>query len=1529
MGHNKRSVKNRIKELAKDEIKIIRKEAALRYTDTSWHIFNQSRKVSPQKSNTYEKSENLDDATPLLPTDSNEPSSIIKENQQNSLEKSKEIIKDVNSSCSSLVYDQIRTEHDVEGRTTTVEVAYEQVKNQADIVLHAHEESMKTGHEVNKMLRSTSCNGFGEALTSQPRSTRGGASTMDLGYVTERIISMWFPSSATSRSYRQGQQQVAHMLKNKHGDNYMVFNLSEPKRSLRNEHKNVKEVGWAPNLAPPLEKLCSMCKEIDSWLSGDKHRIAVLHSRGNKDKLGVIVSAYMHYSSICGNAEQALDRFSMRKFLDDTVGPLILPSNKRYVDYFSGLLSHNIKINAAPMYLTHVTVLGAPSFCRGGCKAFLKLYEGHTPIYTSGVYFISNGVSQFTVNVSGEGRRGLQLRGDILIKCYHRSDTGREIIFACQFHTCAVSDHTLSFTRQELDGACNDPRFPLDGAVELHFSPGPEGRHPVPAPTPAVPFTLADDPVTRADSPLLIEDYDDSEEYDEDDVNHTFGPLDGSIYATIAKKTELSPGAVSSPLTVSMDSGISSAGHHPQNANTTASSGSPPPTAQTSPLTPEDQHRELDELLSDMMLTVQSIPDLKTSPSLTNNGREDEFRFIDDEDEKSIPYHARQSSQPFSYGINANMISESKRLASPSLVRKVSGKGNENIYKSSPGSEITYKSSPGSDSIYKSSMSNDGTLRKVQAQVYPEFGTKINNYPKSDNIFHTNSTLQPIKSDFREEYYREDVRRYDPLKRSLTEGTIRRSPEKIYKHSQSVVTSPYSDTESLSPPGAFRNNTKSPEFHETYTNGTNLTWLQRQQQKLKERREIILKEERQPHETRLLSELRSVQSRHMRPTASHRLDGYTSDTTAFADDDEDYTIPLHINTMSKNGSTTPGSTSNYSTLKSTYSTTLKNERPFVSVKKAHERYTQNGTQTPAQILAVNPLGEIIRPSSRNADQLDNGLLSLAEKQQYKNYNQQQQHTVGIEIATNNSPSTENRLSIPRDGGRSSTADHRGLFVGQSSDDRVGGVPSLDGDRLEALNDLIANLSSGSDKSNDSPNNIASAWQYQREESIQSWRSQIGTEPDSSPSHNSSPRPQTPAFPVHARTPYTNASTPTVQFDIPSERLPPKSPTTQRRLSYPSSTFKNNVKWSLSPERKDRPTSPSDITNTEYSHTITNRSISATPTSGFREDYQHSPKSPTYNGSSSPTVYYGTTSRRSSTTSNNESTHEVSAANVKFVRDTSKFWYKPSITREQAILMLRDQQPGTFLVRDSNSFPGAFGLALKVATIPSNVQNKSVSSDDLIRHFLIEPTTRGVRLKGCQNEPVFSSLSALIYQHSITQMALPCRLVLPQDDLRYSDQNGVQQQSLFTQGAACNVLYLSTIEMESLTGPQAIKKAVMQLFQKNPLPETAVVHFKVSDQGVTLTDNKRKLFFRKHYPVNMVSYCGLDPDEHRWLVNSEDTGAAKSSNRIFGFVARKQNVNNPDNQCHLFAELEPEQPATAIVNFLNKVLTSSGIKPNII
>lgn len=110
-------------------------------------------------------------------------------------------------------------------------------------------------------------------------------------------------------------------------------------------------------------------------------------------------------------------------------------------------------------------------------------------------------------------------------------------------------------------------------------------------------------------------------------------------------------------------------------------------------------------------------------------------------------------------------------------------------------------------------------------------------------------------------------------------------------------------------------------------------------------------------------------------------------------------------------------------------------------------------------------------------------------------------------------------------------------------------------------------------------------------------------------------------------------------------------------------------------------------------------------------------------------------------------------------------------------------------------------------------------------------------------------------------------------------------------AACNVWYLGSVEMESLTGTQAVQKAASMTLSLNPPPTSTVVHFKVSSQGITLTDNQRKcvqhslltpftqrniqlssssfffvsfsffrLFFRRHYNVNTVIFCALDPEE---------------------------------------------------------------------
>lgn len=44
--------------------------------------------------------------------------------------------------------------------------------------------------------------------------------------------------------------------------------------------------------------------------------------------------------------------------------------------------------------------------------------------------------------------------------------------------------------------------------------------------------------------------------------------------------------------------------------------------------------------------------------------------------------------------------------------------------------------------------------------------------------------------------------------------------------------------------------------------------------------------------------------------------------------------------------------------------------------------------------------------------------------------------------------------------------------------------------------------------------------------------------------------------------------------------------------------------------------------------------------------------------------------------------------------------------------------------------------------------------------------------------------------------------------------------------------------------------------------------------------------------------------------------------IFAFVARRS-TSSTDNQCHVFCELEANQPATAIVLFANRVIPSYG------
>ncbi|KAH0626847.1 hypothetical protein JD844_002101 [Phrynosoma platyrhinos] len=197
-----------------------------------------------------------------------------------------------------------------------------------------------------------------------------------------------------------------------------------------------------------------------------------------------------------------------------------------------------------------------------------------------------------------------------------------------------------------------------------------------------------------------------------------------------------------------------------------------------------------------------------------------------------------------------------------------------------------------------------------------------------------------------------------------------------------------------------------------------------------------------------------------------------------------------------------------------------------------------------------------------------------------------------------------------------------------------------------------------------------------------------------------------------------------------------------------------------------------------------------------------------------------------------------------------------------VQLLMDESPGSFIMRDSTSYRGSFGLAMKVSG-----SKTGENSSDYIRHFLIESSARGVHLKGADEEPYF----------------------------------------------VCNLLYLHSVTMETLTGKAAVQKAVSSTFNQEILPTPTIVHFKVTEQGITLTDIQRKVFFRRHYPLATISFCNMDPENRKWQKFSK-------TSRIFGVVAKSP--SDAENICHLFAEYDAVHPASHVIDFINKLLPAA-------
>uniref|UniRef100_A0AAQ5XNR3 Tensin 3 n=1 Tax=Amphiprion ocellaris TaxID=80972 RepID=A0AAQ5XNR3_AMPOC len=1202
-----------------------------------------------------------------------------------------------------------------------------------------------------------------------PRFTMEEGYELDLTYITERIIAVSFPRGCSEEVYSHNLKDVTRMLKSKHADNYLIINLSERRHDLSKMNPKTLDTGWPDLHAPPLDKICTICKAMESWLNADPLHVVVIHCRGGKGRIGVVISSFVHFTDVSASADQALDRFAMRKYYDDKVSALMTPSQKRYVWILNSLLSGSMKINASPLFLHCVILHGIPNFdATRVCRPYIKVYQGMQAVYSSGVYHIGQG-HRDRVCISLEPAQ--LLKGDIMIKCYHKSDvtSEREVIFRLQFHTGAVQGYNLMFEKEDMETANKDSRFPDYGKVELVFSEGPEripGRFLMwqNGADVIVDYNTAD-PLTRWDSYQNI--------CDGEGTVATLGPLAGLLWLSLRGARTTS--ATSSPdhsdhaLSVSSDSGLSSTSlwaDRPTPVTTTAAATTAT-TVKGNQGPSQKEKVQLKRLLSGFGLEDPSLEEMDDQGPRVGI-------------QQIVPAQVHINGDPQPRERETDILDD----------EVITGHDLHSVDSLGTLSSSCHKSS-------QNSLLSDG---------FGSPGAEEQQSQSQNHLLH-HAAPPPM-----EEYERS----YAEARRSC-----------LNSRSNSVASS--------NPSG-----TPMPKQH-VYRQGSYSTqsWV-RQQQMVAAQQFIYMPE-----------------------------DG--NDT---------------------------------------------------------ERYPGNkqGSSLPKAGLPTEPQAP---PRDTTAPHEEQATINN------NNNNKRDEEFKSLTMDIDNSIDQLNQLIMDLDPTFVPVSNH-------SSSIKRNGSTHVNGSVGKCSNgiDLRFNNNNAATLKNTQQTGKIHSILYRSESA--DYRAQ-GPDMDSGVEAGSDMTPPTPAFPISPPTPYgmfplspypgfffltfvtifvfrsrmacyTLNRSPAQSFDEQDDSgLGYGTDCPNMGIDRDLLTSMDGQSQSQTPQIQP-PLLPEKKRASDGEHSLGTASPAL---SGFSSPHSGSSLSIPF-----PNVLPDLSVQTPGTASPLPASKQVT---VKFVQDTSKFWYKPDISRDQAISVLKDKEPGCFIVRDSHSFRGAYGLAMKVATPPPSVVQQSKKggdlSNELVRHFLIECTQRGVRLKGCPNEPYFGSLTALVCQHSITPLALPCKLIIPdRDPLEDVVENTSQSVTnsaaeLLKQGAACNVWYLGSVEMESLTGVQAVQKATSMTLNANPPPTSTVVHFKVSSQGITLTDNQRKLFFRRHYNVNTVIFCALDPQDRKW--KKDGCPPAK----IFGFVARKTGTSM-DNICHLFAEHDPEQPASAIVNFVSKVMIGS-------
>ena len=320
-------------------------------------------------------------------------------------------------------------------------------------------------------------------------------------YITDRIITCSHPAMPSTVNGEITAERklaaVGHLLQRRHNGRFMVWNISEVEYETRILDEQVLTFSFPGSPSPPLGLLLKVLISMEAWLKADDRNVALVHCLTGKGRTSTVLAAFLCWMGQAGFADiyQALDYIAACKQM--TTLELTIPSQRRYTAYFKNMLD-GVRPSQPPLMLKRIIMSHAPAYARGpplrgdkkagqkedadaddsqrlGCAPYLQLFKAGQLLHTApaSLHFqqapdelpfcqVADGSVSFVLEVV--------VQGDLLVRCRHLTSTKKRLsMFRAALHTGYVPPKVLRLQKSELDGACNDERFPDDFFLDLIF----------------------------------------------------------------------------------------------------------------------------------------------------------------------------------------------------------------------------------------------------------------------------------------------------------------------------------------------------------------------------------------------------------------------------------------------------------------------------------------------------------------------------------------------------------------------------------------------------------------------------------------------------------------------------------------------------------------------------------------------------------------------------------------------------------------------------------------------------------------------------------------------------------------------------------------------------------------------------------------------------------------------------------------------------------------------------------------------------